>query len=236
MKPHAHTASPSYSVGAPWEILRTRSQVSSGYTIDLYTKSGSDDQYQALLILIPDFNVVVSLLCTGPEAGPAITMAAEVALQAFLPALDKISQSQASHRFSGRYVSPDRKNSSLLIATDANGPGLLVKEWLSNGVNVQEAAQAYADQTAGGTIKSMRLYPLISSSSQIAFRAVFETIPLGYDPTVVRILKVGADQWAQIDELMYGEISADDFIFQLDSRGIATSVRPRILRDTLERV
>ncbi|KAH0596669.1 hypothetical protein MHUMG1_05787 [Metarhizium humberi] len=246
MKPHAHTASPFFSVGAPWEIWRTRSQISSGYTIDLYTKSGSDDQYQALLILVPDYNIVASFLCAGPNAGPAINMAAEVALQSILPVLDGVSQSQAFHRFGGRYVSSDAKNSSLLLTTDHQGPGLLVKEWLSNGVNVQEAAQAYSDGTGGGTIKSIRLYPFISntedasstgsSGSRASFRAILETEPVNYDSGVLRILNVDAGQWGRIDQLMYGEIAVDDFIFQLDGHGIATAVQPRVMRDTLKRV
>ncbi|KAK8913226.1 Beta-lactamase-like protein sdnR [Metarhizium anisopliae] len=246
MKPHAHTASPFFSVGAPWEIWRTRSQISSGYTIDLYTKSGSDDQYQALLILVPDYNIVASFLCAGPNAGPAINMAAEVALQSILPVLDRVSQSQAFHRFGGRYVSSDAKNSSLLLTTDHQGPGLLVKEWLSNGVNVQEAAQAYSDGTGGGTIKSIRLYPFIMntedasstgpSGTQASFRAILETEPVNYDSGVLRILNADAGQWGRIDQLMYGEIAVDDFIFQLDGHGIATAVQPRVMRDTLKRV
>ncbi|KFG84826.1 putative penicillin-binding protein [Metarhizium anisopliae] len=246
MKPHAHTASPFFSVGAPWEIWRTRSQISSGYTIDLYTKSGSDDQYQALLILVPDYNIVASFLCAGPNAGPAINMAAEVALQSILPVLDRVSQSQAFHRFGGRYVSSDAKSSSLLLTTDHQGPGLLVKEWLSNGVNVQEAAQAYSDGTGGGTIKSIRLYPFItntedasstgSNGSQASFRAILETEPVNYDSGVLRILNTDAGQWGRIDQLMYGEIAVDDFIFQLDGHGIATAVQPRVMRDTLKRV
>ncbi|KID84587.1 Beta-lactamase/transpeptidase-like protein [Metarhizium guizhouense ARSEF 977] len=246
MKPHAHTASPFFSVGAPWEIWRTRSRISSGYTIDLYTKSGSDDQYQALLILVPEYNIVASFLCAGPNAGPAINMAAEVALQSILPVLDRVSQSQAFHRFGGRYVSSDAKNSSLLLTTDDQGPGLLVKEWLSNGVNVQEAAQAYSDGTGGGTIKSIRLYPFItntkdasstgSSGSQASFRAILETEPVNYGPRVLRILNADAGQWGRIDQLMYGEIAVDDFTFQMDGHGIATAVQPRVMRDTLKRV
>lgn len=234
MKPHAHTASLSFSVGAPWEIWRTRSQVSSGYVVDVYVKSGSDDQYQALLVVVPEFDIAASILYAGPDAGKAIDTASEVVLQAFLPALDKTAQSQTAQRFSGRYVSSDKKNSSLVLTTDAQ-PGLLVKQWLSNGVDVQAAAQAYADSTQGGRIQSMRLYPMISSPNRVSFRAVFETVPVGFDPAVPQILKAEAGQWAQVDQLMYGGISVDDFVFQLDGKGVATSVQPRVLRDTLKR-
>jgi hypothetical protein len=237
MKPKAHTASVSFSVGAPWEIWRTRSSISTGYVVDFYTKSGSDDQYQALLILVPDFNIVVSLLCAGPDAGPAITMAAEVILQTLLPVVDGVAKNQTNHRFGGRYVSPDEHNSSLVLTTD-DGPGLLVKEWLSNGVDIKDAAQAYSNATRGGDIRSVRLFPATPTArndSQVSFRAVFETVPAGYDATLTRVFG-NAKQWSQVDQLMYGEIAVDDFTFALDGRGVATAVSPRVLRDTLTKV
>ncbi|RKU44012.1 hypothetical protein DL546_007308, partial [Coniochaeta pulveracea] len=40
MKPTSHTASLSLSIGSPWEIHRTRSNITDGRVIDLYTKSG----------------------------------------------------------------------------------------------------------------------------------------------------------------------------------------------------
>lgn len=41
MKPLAHTSELTLSVGAPWEILRIKSNISTGHSIDLYTKGGS---------------------------------------------------------------------------------------------------------------------------------------------------------------------------------------------------
>ncbi|KAF2211049.1 hypothetical protein CERZMDRAFT_44215, partial [Cercospora zeae-maydis SCOH1-5] len=55
MKPVTHTASLTYSIGAPWEIVRYVSP-SSGKVIDIYTKLGDSGSYSAMLGLIPEFN------------------------------------------------------------------------------------------------------------------------------------------------------------------------------------
>ena len=40
MKPISHTSSLGYSVGAPWEILRSNTLTKDRRVIDVYTKSG----------------------------------------------------------------------------------------------------------------------------------------------------------------------------------------------------
>lgn len=94
MKPSAHTSPPFFSVGAPWEIWRTASRVTSGYTIDLYTidlytKSGSDGLYNSLLILSPDNGVVISVLAAGAASSTLVSAASEIATQRLLPALER---------------------------------------------------------------------------------------------------------------------------------------------------
>lgn len=245
MKPHAHTASLSFSVGAPWEIWRTRSNITGGYVVDLYTKSGSDDLYQAHLVTVPAFNIVLSFLSAGPEAGPTIQMAIEETLQAILPVLNNISRRQAKFRYAGRYKgSGSGDNSSLVLSVDDDGVGLLVQKWLSRGVDVLAAAQQYASQTGSGTIRSVRLYPISSRTTSVdsrnatreSFRAAYEKVPDGFDPSVPRILKTDAGQWSSMDELMYGEIGTDDFVFALDNNGVAVSVEPRVMRTSYKRV
>ncbi|KND89505.1 hypothetical protein TOPH_05786 [Tolypocladium ophioglossoides CBS 100239] len=238
MKPLSHTASASAAVGAPWEITRTRSRVTGGYAVDLYTKSGSDGQYNSLLILMPDFQVAVALLAAGPHAGPVLEAAVETALQALLPVLDTASQSQACQAFCGRYAPADAAaNSSLVLAVDDKGPGLLVTQWISRGADVRGAAQAYADATDGGVIESIRLYPTgLRAPGEAAFRAILQTLPVGYDASVPRIMDPGVHQWSAVDQLMYGEVAVDDFVFRLDGQGRAVAVEPRVLRQTFEKV
>ncbi|KAM4065773.1 beta-lactamase [Hirsutella rhossiliensis] len=242
MKPQAHTASLSFSVGAPWEIIRTRSQVSSGYVVDLYTKTGSLNQYHSVLVLVPDFQVAFAVLAAGPESGQALHIATETTLQAFLPVMDRLGQGQACHNFCGRYS--DGSGSFLVLSTDDNGPGLLVEQWASNGSDMLRTLQAYSDTRKSGIITSVRLYPTMEAvslgnstgSRSAAFRAAFKTLPAGYNASIRRIFDPNAEQWIAVDSPEYGRIGLDDFVFHLDSQRNVVAVKPQAVRQTLYKV
>lgn len=53
MKPVTHSASLTFSIGAPWEISRYV-HPSTGKVTDLYTKLGDSGAYTGILVLIPD--------------------------------------------------------------------------------------------------------------------------------------------------------------------------------------
>jgi hypothetical protein len=226
-----------FSVGAPWEIWRTRSNIVEGHRVDLYTKSGSTGDYNALVILIPDYDVAISILVAGPSGGNVINIAADMAVQTFLPALEQVSKEQACQRLCGLYRTRDPKqDSSLAIARD-DGPGLLIQKWVSSGVDIKAAAQQYATATGGGFIKSFRLYRTDRSEAQNgktvdAYRAVFETQLVESRPgQPPRIFNPDLGTWSLADQLMYGGIAGDDFDFFLSKNGSATAVAPRVLRE-----
>ncbi|EEU33368.1 uncharacterized protein NECHADRAFT_74388 [Fusarium vanettenii 77-13-4] len=136
MKPTSHTASLSLSVGSPWEIHRMRSNITNGRVINLYTKSSSLGRYNSLLVLIPDFQITFSILTAGITSSPAIKVATELVTSSLLPALEKISGIQAYENLCGTYASTTKlENSSISITADEKG--LLVKSWVSRGVDIQ---------------------------------------------------------------------------------------------------
>lgn len=67
MKPVTHTSSFSYSIGAPWEIIRYV-HPSTGKVTDFYTKLGDSGYYGAITALIPDYNAGFSLLAACSNA------------------------------------------------------------------------------------------------------------------------------------------------------------------------
>ena len=97
MKPLAHTSALTVSVGALWEIWRTRGNITTGNTIDSYTKDGSLGLYNSLLILIPDYQVAVSILTAGPE-GNIINTIAETAVQTIIPVLHQSAREEAARK------------------------------------------------------------------------------------------------------------------------------------------
>lgn len=66
LKPQAHTASLELNIGAPWEIVRLSDRTPDGRAVDLYLKGGGLGQYQTLLALIPDYDVVMTFMSAGP--------------------------------------------------------------------------------------------------------------------------------------------------------------------------
>ncbi|KAI1352176.1 putative penicillin-binding protein [Xylaria sp. FL0043] len=244
MKPTSHTSSPSFSVGSPWEIWRTRTQIINGRVVDLYTKSGSVGQYTSQLILMPDYGVALSILVAGPSSGSVITIATEMVLQSLIPVLENATIGEACESLCGTYKSsqPDL-NSSITIAADA--AGLYLDRWINRGVDIKAVAQAYAAQTGSTPINSVRLqatnledWTSANHTAQInrrvAYRAIFDTTTEA-SKGPPRILDPNSHQWSATDSIMYGEIGVDDFVVHLDANGTAAMIEPRVVRDVLWR-
>ncbi|GFF55231.1 hypothetical protein IFM46972_10215 [Aspergillus udagawae] len=244
MKPSSHTSSLSLSVGSPWEILRTKSQISHGRTIDLYTKSGSIGQYNSLLIISPDYGAALSIMAAGPSSAAVVEAASEIVLQSLIPTLENQTLHEACKALCGTYESSDRsKNSSLTVSVDRNG--LRVERWINRGVNFQAVIQAYASQTGSPPIKVILQATNLGyspnsqgndvRSRRVAYRAIFEkdtNEPTGQH----RIMDQSAGLWSSVDTPMYGEIAIDEFVVHLGHSGIAFAIEPRVMRDMLYKV
>ncbi|KAJ0419587.1 beta-lactamase/transpeptidase-like protein [Aspergillus carlsbadensis] len=251
MKPNSHTSNPSLSVGSPWEIVRTKSRVSHGRTIDLYTKSGSIGQYNSLLITSPDYGIALSILTAGPNNATVVEVASEIVLQSLIPALENQTLYEACESLCGTYESSDRsRNSSLTVSVDTNG-FLQVQNWISRGVDFQAVINAYASETGSPPIKSIYLQATnlgeyrpkshhegnIGSPRSVAYRAIFERDMKGdLAASQQRIIDTSAPgTWSSVDSPMYGEIAIDEFVIHVDQSGIAFAIEPRVMRETLYR-
>ncbi|KAL6351703.1 hypothetical protein LRP88_15020 [Fusarium phalaenopsidis] len=237
MKPTSHTASLSLSIGSPWEIHRTRSNITNGRVIDLYTKSGSLGRYNSLLVLIPDFQITFSILTAGITSSPAIKVATELVTSSLLPALEKISGIQACENLCGTYASTTKQeNSSISITADEKG--LLVKSWISQGVDIQQVAQGMVEDGEQQAIRLQvtNLHTSTSShgkkSGHVSYRALFMTTSKGNN---FHILDDAPEQWSGVDSVNYGNVAADDFVFSLNQDGKAANLEVRILRETFKK-
>lgn len=235
MKPLAHTSALTLSVGAPWEIWRLRSNITTGHTIDLYTKSGSIGLYNSLLVLVPDYQVSVAILIAGTD-DTILSPVAEMVVQAFIPVLHQVARDEAVRELAGVYISDGALNSSLQL--NADGLGLLVEKWISNGSDLLAVAEAYSQMTNGGNLKSLRLYPTnlvdeINGRLRVGYRAAFE---IGRSMIeAVRVFDQELSAWSGIDQNTYGRVGVDDFVFELGKEGSASFVEPRVLRAKLVR-
>lgn len=175
MKPRAHTASLGYSVGAPWEILRSDALTADGRVIDVYTKSGDLGLYHALLGVVPEYDISVSVIMGGPEVSlepHARTETFSKVVQTLFPAIDKASRDEASSEdgFVGTFVDK-HTNSSLTLVMD-DGPGLLIKEFKVRNFDVLGHIPMYSlGSTESGLSRNKtiyiegRLYPADMTSS-----------------------------------------------------------------------
>jgi len=65
LKPWSQTSSSGTLVGAPWEIYRVRNATADGRLIELYTKAGDLITYHSVFALIPDYDLVATVMVTG---------------------------------------------------------------------------------------------------------------------------------------------------------------------------
>ncbi|KAL7821163.1 beta-lactamase/transpeptidase-like protein [Trichoderma aethiopicum] len=237
MKPNSFTASPSLSIGAPWEIVRTRSGITTGRTVDLYTKSGSVGAYQSLIILVPDYQVTVAVLAAGPDASAAVQIATETTIQTLLPALEEAAKEESCNKFCGEYSASTNGSDSSLIITVDNSPGLLIESWTHQGHDLIAASQAYANATRGGQIQSVRLFPSgLQTRNRTAYRAIFQRVLPDGDASVYRVFDPAAGTLGMPDQLMYGGIAVDEFVFHVDAGKHSAAVEPRVLRAVHQRL
>jgi hypothetical protein len=165
------------AVGAPWEIARgttnVTSDASSGRVIDFYTKTGNLGDYTAILVLVPDYDLVIGMNLAGPDSSiGAIQGIFSALVQALVPVVDRIGKSQASQQFSGTYTtstgtggakpnSTTSTSSHLTLSVDDKFGGLLVSNFTANGVDVAAGFSALngydAADSEGRT--TIRLYP-----------------------------------------------------------------------------
>ncbi len=240
MKPLSHTSSPGYSVGAPWEIVRT---TVGGNQVDLYTKGGDLGSYASILVLIPDYDVGFSVLVSGPQPGSARTQFSDIIVKTFLPALENAARSEAESAYSGRYTSAvPSLNSSITLSTDSGKAGLIVSNWISNGSDLIHALNTAPTTPSGPRANrkfSVRLLPnnlkslrSNNGTQEIGFRATFEdTAEANQSGT----FSGNCGTWGRLENYLFKGVALDDFTITVGPNGKAVEVFPRVLAARLRR-
>ncbi|GAB1317827.1 Beta-lactamase 2 [Madurella fahalii] len=141
LKPVTGTSSSGLLMGQPWEIFRASNLTTDGRVIDIYTKTGDLITYHSVLALIPDYDLVMTVLVSAPmgargeASGQTIFVALAQLLKGLLPAVEQAGKNQAQASHAGTYVDRDT-NSTLTLTLADTGPGLAVAEWVVRGVDV----------------------------------------------------------------------------------------------------
>ncbi|RDW84156.1 serine hydrolase domain-containing protein [Aspergillus mulundensis] len=234
LKPQAHTADPSFSVGAPWEIY----SVNDARKVDLYTKGGNIGSYSAMMGLSPDHDVGFTILVGGNAATSATWALGDLVTGIVIPALDRAAREEASKHLAGTYASG---NETLRLVTD-HGPGLKIAKWESNGIDILESLNSLQSRPVDGTL-DVRLYPTglestagsgRNGSTTVSFRSVISGPPPMGPPNgpLTRLCYT----WLTVGNTVYGSVALDEFVFKIGEDGDAVSLSPRALRTSLARV
>lgn len=154
-------------MGGPWEILRSTTVTKDQRLIEFHCKSGNLGTFNNMLCLVPDYDLVITILSGGQDAltgeGSSAIMVdglLDAVVTTVVPAVEDVGKAQAGHNFAGTYTDV-ATNSSLTIATD-DGPGFEVSGWYVRDV---PTVLALASIKKGGAAVTeapairVRLYP-----------------------------------------------------------------------------
>lgn len=242
----------------PWGARRIKLEDTYRYTT-AFNKAGNIGDYSALLAILPDFDIGISVLLAGDLpgnagfglAGMSITMKNYIAKNegntylktdiigdSLLLPIEEAARSEAGAIYSGHYVSPDDKlNSSMTITTDEL-PGLSISQWFSNGTDFAWIATVLQNQYKPVTPR-IRLYPSglegpsEDGGKRVAFKAMFEDADAPRNDGKMFSTECGS--WVSIESVIYGSAAMDELIFNLDPSGKVVSVTSPSLRITLNK-
>lgn len=179
--------------------------------MDLYTKKGGLPGYSAYLVLIPEFEVGVSILVASPNALVDADKVFDTVAAGLIPKLEEAARAQAAQRYVGNYISPSPSisNASLGLTID-NGPGLKITSWTNKGKDILFALSAVK---FGGQKIEARAYPIGEAQR---WRVVFELEGSGEVSTVTR---EACMSWMLVDQFRFGGEPVDEFVFVLGGIG-----------------
>ena len=122
--------------GMPWEIYRSSSILpKSKRPVTFVTKAGGLPGYFSNIIVIPEYDLAVTILVASPDPTPLGEIREEVTV-ALVRAAETIAQKDLRKRYTGTYSSKDI-NSTVTLAHDP-AAGLHVTKWISNSTDMLE--------------------------------------------------------------------------------------------------
>ncbi|KAF3036159.1 hypothetical protein E8E12_003041 [Didymella heteroderae] len=224
MKPTSFTSSLLGATGHGWEIFRAATNAKYNRIIDLYTKAGNLPGYGANLILIPDFDLGITIMNAGAR-GNVGTEIAGLIIDDLLPALDEAARVQADAAFAGTYTAANELNSTVKLTTEAGVPGLRIEEWIINGTDIR-ASPFFA------RFEDYHMFPtniLSEDGKQLSWRSTYISLPETGSPFDA------CASWFGIDRPNYGVYGIDEWVFHMDKDSKAWGLEPKALKIVLEK-
>jgi hypothetical protein len=223
LQPVAHTSSPLFSFGRPWEITTLPSNAFSP-TTEVYAKEGNLQLYSSYLALLSDYDIGIAILQADSVTSPVPAETALFIAQKLVDTLQAVGQQQAQTNIGGIYRTTDNGSSLSLVANDGL-PGIAVISFETNTTDFRALFAAFSDIEPENI--SLRLYPTnIRSGSTTPYRSILQ------DTTVV---DDGSNcmTWADVDSPTYDKIALDEYLLSFNKDGRVDSIEVPALRITL---
>lgn len=235
LKPLSQTSSSGTLVGAPWEIYRIKNATTDGRLIELYTKGGDLITYHSVFALIPDYDLVATVMVAGAlganEArGIDATVFLSKLVEIVLPGVEQAGRNEADLAYGGTYR--DEVTNSSLTLTQDDGPGFNIESWIVRGVDVIATWLGFSilpnpTPPTSSPLK-FRLYPTtVQTKNQTSWRSVSQIGPPEDVAKLENLLlppQALCVTWGQLDRATYMLQAQDHLVFTLDEQGRTTKV------------
>ncbi|OBR08424.1 beta-lactamase [Colletotrichum higginsianum IMI 349063] len=251
LKPSSFTSAPGSFVGKPWEGIASDNLTADGRLVEVYTKGGDLITHHALLVVVPEYGITMSVLAAGIEVSGGLYSYYMFKMGDLLPplirALDEAARDEARDRIAGTYAD-EATNSSLTISLDG-GWGLLLSDWRMRGFEVIPNLSRYSflgvnvTELPADRERTARLYPTGLESegggNRTAWRALFDTFTAAQRDAVDDLLfypNASCVSWLSMDRTTYDYKALDHFEFAYGEDGRVESVLPKPFALSLQRV
>lgn len=228
LKPRSYSSSEDFAYGMPWEIFRSTSLLSdSDRAMDLIMKSGSLSGYASRIIMIPEYNIGVTVLVAGD--GKAKDWIEELVMSKLIPEVESETRRQMRDKYAGTYYAPAHLgvNSSVKISLDG-ASGLVITSWISNDTDFLHQYAALSMGTGKGRAQLVPSNIGRGSSGQV-WRVMFAAPDTRTGRAMENCLI------DDLDSMMYGGRSLEEFVFHLSKDGVVESVELPAFRITLQK-
>lgn len=170
--------------------------------------------YSNNMILLPEFDIGISILTAGPSgsiAGATSRTLSDIVTTAFMPAFEQGAKEEAASVYAGVYTDAET-NSTITLDVLEDEPGLKVSEWSFGGIDVFPLlSQAMRSPYP----VNIQMYPTGLNSpdgKQVAWRAILEV----QRPKGSGLFSSFCSTWFSAEGVVYGGQSIGEFIFKVN--------------------
>lgn len=158
LQPRALLPSLQQLVGISWEIVRpTDLSVNFPRPIDIYTKAGGVNGYAAYAVIIPEYDIALTIHAAGDRPPSAALELLGLVTKPLVAYADQLARSQAAAKYAGTYRLAAGNSTGTVTLTANDGPGIAITNMTINNVPVLKSFAAMEGVALENL--SARLYP-----------------------------------------------------------------------------